>query len=65
MLVILVWLKKLRPILNIWNLKSMIDSELLIVRIFLVKITLKIGQEKYLLSILFWNLIFGFIKLKT
>ena len=65
MLVILVWLKKLRPILNIWNLKSMIDSELLIVRIFLVKVTLKIGQEKYLLSILFWNLIFGFIKLKT
>ena len=65
MLVILVWLKKLRPILNIWNLKSMIDSELLIVRIFLVKVTLKIGQEKYLLSILFWNLIFGFINLKT
>ena len=65
MLVILVWLKKLRPILNIWNLKSMIDSELLIVRIFLVKVTLKIGQEKYLLTILFWNLIFGFIKLKT
>ena len=65
MLVILVWLKKLRPILNIWNLKSMINSELLSARTCLVKATLKIGQEKYLLSILFWNLIFGFIKLKT
>ena len=31
---------------------------------FLVKLILKIGQEKYLLSILFWKLIFEYIKLK-
>ena len=42
----------------------MIDSELLSMWIFLAKITLKIGQEKYLLSILFWKLLLGFIKLK-
>ena len=30
----------------------------------LVKVTLKNGQEKYLLSILFWKLILGHIKLK-
>ena len=30
----------------------MIESELLSIKIFLVKLTLKIGQEKYLLSIL-------------
>ena len=42
----------------------MIDSELLSIWIFLVKITLKIGQEKYLLSVLFWKLLLGFIKAK-
>ena len=31
----------------------MIDSELLSIKIFLVKVTLKIGKEKYLLLILF------------
>ena len=35
------------------SLNLMIESELLNKRIFLVKVTLKIGQEKYLLSILF------------
>ena len=44
--------EKLRPILNLLNLNLMIESELLNIRIFLVKVTLKIGQEKYLLSIL-------------
>ena len=43
----------------------MIDSELLNMRIFLVKVTLKTGQEKYLLSVLLWKLIFGHIKLKV
>ena len=38
--------KKLRSILKLLNLKLTIESELLSVRIFLVKITLKIGQEK-------------------
>ena len=42
----------------------MIESELLSIRIFLVKVTLKIGQEKYLLSIIFWKLILGDKKLK-
>ena len=35
------------------SLKLMIESELLSIRIFLVKVTLKIGQEKYLLLILY------------
>ena len=42
----------------------MTDSELLSIRLFLVKVTLKTGQEKYLLLILFWKLILGYIKLK-
>ena len=42
----------------------MIEPEILSIRIFLVKVTLKIGQEKYLLSILFSKLTFGLIKLK-
>ena len=32
--------------------------------VFLVKATLKIGQEKYLFLILFWKLILGHIKLR-
>ena len=42
----------------------MIESELLSIKIFLVKVTLNIGQEKELLSILFWKLILGLFKLK-
>ena len=38
--------KKLGPILKLLNLKLMIESELLSIRIFLVMVTLKIGQEK-------------------
>ena len=37
----------------------MIESELQIIRIFLVKVILKIGKEKYFLLILFWKLILG------
>ena len=47
MLIILLWLKKLRQILKFQRLKSMIESELLGKTIFLVKVMLKIGQEKY------------------
>ena len=43
----------------------MIESELLSIRVFLVKITLNIGQEKYLLLILFSKLIFAFVNLKV
>ena len=48
-------LKRLRRILYYLNLKWMIVPELLSIRIFLVKFKLNIGQEKYLLSILFWK----------
>ena len=41
----------------------MIESELLSKIIYLVKVILKVDQEKYLLSILFWKLILGHIKL--
>ena len=33
-------------------------------KIFFAKVILKVGREKYLLSILFWKLILGHIKLK-
>ena len=42
----------------------MIEAELLGRIIYLIKVILKIGQEKYLLSILFWKLFLGHIKLK-
>ena len=45
-------------------LKLMIEPEILIIKIFSVKVALKIGQEKYLLSILFWKIILGLIKWK-
>ena len=64
MLIILLWLKKLTKILKLLNWKLMIELELLSIRIFLVKATLKIGQEKYLLLIQFWKLILGLKNLK-
>ena len=64
MLIVLHWLKKLRPILNLLSLKLMIESELLSIRIFLAKLALKNGPEKYLLLILFWKLFLGHRKLK-
>ena len=63
MLIVLLWLKKLRRILKLLSLKLMIWSELLSIKIFLVQFTLKIGQEKYLLLILFWKLILRITKL--
>ena len=50
--------EKLTPILKLLSVKLMLDLGLLSIRIFLAKVILKIGQEKYLLSILFWKLIF-------
>ena len=52
-LIVLLGLKKLTPILKLLSLKLIIESELLSIKISLVKVTLRIGQEKYLLSILF------------
>ena len=54
---------RLRQILKLLSLNLMIESELLSIRKFLVKFTLKTGQEKYFLWILFWNLTLGLIKL--
>ena len=64
MLIILLWLKELRRVLKLLNLKLMLESELLSIKIFLAKVTLKIGQEKWSLLILFWKLILELIKLK-
>ena len=64
MLISLLWLKKLRKIIKLPGLKLLIESELLNIRIYLVKVTLKIGQGKYLLLILAWKVILGLIKLK-
>ena len=52
MLIVLLWLKKLRQILKLLSLKLLVELELLSAKIFSVKLTPKIGQEKYLLSIL-------------
>ena len=41
------------------------ESELLNKRVFLVKVTLKISQEKHILVTLCWKLIFGLMKLKN
>ena len=43
---------KMNRVIKFLNLKLMIESGLLSTRIFLAKITPKIGQEKYLLLIL-------------
>ena len=50
--------------MKLLNKKLMIESKSKSIRIFLVKVTLKIGQEKYLLLILFWKLILGHVNLK-
>ena len=65
MLIVLFWLKKLRGILSILSLKWVTESKLLSIKIFSLKVILKIGQEKYSLLILFWKLILGFIELKV
>ena len=51
-------------IIKLLNLKLMIRLELLGIRIYLVKVTLNIGQEKYFLLILFLKLALGLINLK-
>ena len=65
MLIVLFWLKKLRGILSVLSLKWVIELKLLSIKIFSLKVILKIGQEKYSLLILFWKLILGFIELKV
>ena len=55
LLIILLWLKKMKPILKLLCLKLMIESELLSIRIFLVQVTLKYFQRKYLLLVMFYK----------
>ena len=55
--------EKLR-LTKLLSLMLMMESELLSITILLVKAILKIDQEKYLLQILFWNLIRVLITLK-
>ena len=52
-LITLLCRKKLRQTLKLLSLKILIKLELLSIGTFLVKVTLKIGQEKYSLSLLF------------
>ena len=61
MLIILFSLNKFRQILKLLNLKWKTESELISIKSFLVKVTLKIGREKYSWLILFWKLILGLI----
>ena len=53
MAIIVLQPKILSQILKLPNLKQMIVSGSLSIRIYLVKVILKIGQKKYLLSIMF------------
>ena len=62
--IILFCLKKLNRVIKLLNLKLVTELKLLTKRIFLAKVTPKIGQEEYLLLILCWKLIPGRIKLK-
>ena len=55
MLIILLWLTKLKQIIKLLSLELIIEPESQSIRICLVKVRLKTGQEKYLLSILFWE----------
>ena len=57
MLIIMLWVEKLRPIIKLINLKLIVGLELLIIRRFSVKVSLKIAPKKCLLSILLWKLI--------
>ena len=64
MLIILLWLSKLiHP--KAPRFKLVIELELQSPRIFVAKVTLTIGKEKYMLVILCWKLIPGQIDLKN
>ena len=55
---------KLNRVAKLLNLKLVIESRLLRMRIFLIKVVPKVDQNKYLLLILCWISILGRIKLK-
>ena len=54
MLIIVLWLKTLK-VLKVVTLKFLVELELLSMRIHLVKVTLKIGQEKYVTKTNLWT----------
>ena len=64
LLTILLWLKRLRGILKLLNLKLVAESELLRSRTFPANVISKTNKESYLLLIPFWKLVLGHKKLK-
>ena len=64
MLATLIWHKKNKTIPNVPKLKVNDGVRITNMRIILVKVTMKTGQGKYMLLIIFWKLIPGPIKLK-
>ena len=65
MLIILPLLNKLRQILKLLNLRSVIDRRLQSIRIFLIKVIPKIGQKKYSWLILCWKLTIKYLNGET
>ena len=65
MLIILLLLNKLRQILKLLNLRSVIDRRLQSIRIFLIKFIPKIGQKKYSWLILCWKLTIKYLNGET
>ena len=65
MLIILLLLNKLRQILKLLNLRSVIDRRLQSIRIFLIKVIPKIGQKKYSWLILCWKLTIKYLNGET
>ena len=65
MLIILLLLNKLRQMLKLLNLRSVIDRRLQSIRIFLIKVIPKIGQKKYSWLILCWKLTIKYLNGET
>ena len=65
MLIILLLLNKLRQMLKLLNLRSVIDRRLQSIRIFLIKVIPKIGQKKYSWLILSWKLTIKYLNGET
>ena len=65
MLFILLLLNKLRQILKLLNLRSVIDRRLQSIRIFSMKVIPKVGQKKYLWLILCWKLTIKYLNRET
>ena len=55
--------KKMKQVMKLLHSKQTKELELISIRVFLVKVTMEIVEEKSLLSILFWKLILGLTNL--